>query len=196
MKKKNLHNILDKLIETIVREETDKALELSNKRRKKFKKQFKLHEAAPGDPNDPMTSATNGSMSAGVPGGPPADPSAVPGANPTDPTAMSSSGSPGGGDMNNGSPPMDAGAPPSNNTPDEDDTEPKDPVQALISQAEDLAKQPGTSNPASILSAAKTTLQQNKDLDPNQIIKALVDTKKPLFMNAAKRLQQFLRAAE
>jgi hypothetical protein len=181
---------LENLIKTLIKDELDKALALSNTRRKEFKKQFKLSEAQTAnlaadpniDPNNPLnTMDANNTATAGVPGGgsDPGAPSPTPGAGipPTaDPTKP---------DTQNGNPDT-------KNDPAMD-AAPKNPLDDITSTAKDLTKQ--TRDVPTILKAVKAKIQSNyKELgDPKQVVQALRDTKDATLISVAQRLEQFLK---
>lgn len=144
---------LNRLIKELVKDEVDKALALSDKRRTEFKKQFKLQE------QDEQQGA-------------PADSSGLSG--PTPPTTPA--------------------AP--TGTDEKPKEEPKNPLEDIKTAATDLSKK--TKDVPTILKAIKAKIQDNyKSLDDaSEVVDALVDTKEPVLMSVAKRLEQFLKAGK
>jgi hypothetical protein len=189
MKNKALQteSLLKKLVEQLVNNELDKALALSNKRRKEFQKQFKLNEAdtqnpnKPADPNDPLAAMdAAGSNPAGIPQ---TNPAASPGATPapTDPSAQQN-------------PPTDSINPGEDSQPPTE--EPKNPLEDITSTAKELSKQ--TRDVPTILKAVKAKMQDNyKQLSsPKEVVQSLKNTRDPILASVAQRLEQFLKAGK
>jgi hypothetical protein len=191
-------SMLAKLIDQLIKEELDKALSLSNKRRKEFIEQFKLNEADLGgvkkDPKEDPLAFLGGDSPTETPkspvGGAPTGATGTTGTNGTGSSAAPL-------DTNAG--PNSDQTPPSGeaSTAPEENSDPKNPIEDITSSAKELMKH--TRDVPTILKLVKSKMQTNySQLGDSslEVIKALKDTKDPILASVAARLEQFFKAGK
>lgn len=183
-------NLLSSFIQSLLKEELDKALELSNKRREKFKKTF-LQKDTPRVNKNALSESKIRlifKLLSEQPFPPPPAPGTPPGAPAIDPAGMLPPAP--GGDL----PPPDAGMAPLDTPPEEEGSEDEgDPIVNILNNMKKTLET--TTDIAELVKQAKGEIQTKfeKPTHALGLIQALADTHNPVLRNVAARLLLFIK---